>query len=50
MIIILAIVPNEIIEKYKLRDLESNRWIYIEIQKGIPGLKQACRIANNRLN
>ena len=42
--------PDEIIEQYDLRILVcTNDWIYMEIRKGMPGLKQAGRIANDRL-
>ena len=41
---------DEIIEQYDLRSLVCpNDWIYMEIRKGVPGLKQAGRIANERL-
>ena len=45
----LACIPDEIIEQYKLNTLSSDGWVYLEIRKGIPGLKQAGRIANDRL-
>ena len=42
--------PDEIIKQYDLRSLVCpNVWIYMEIRKGMPGLKQASRIANDRL-
>ena len=34
-------IPEEIIQQYKLNNLEHNGWVYIEIRKGMPGLKQA---------
>ena len=41
---------DEIIKLYDLRSLVCpNGWIYMEISKGMPGLKQAGRIANERL-
>ena len=49
MKISLAIFPVEIIAQYKLLQLASNGWVYLEILKGMPGLKQAGRIANDRL-
>ena len=49
MKISLAILPEEIIAQYNLLQLASNGWLYLEIRKGMPGLKQAGRIANNRL-
>ena len=45
----LACIQDEVIDQYNLRALSSNRWVYLEIQKGMPGLKQAGRIANDRL-
>ena len=45
----LACIPDEIIEQYNLRTLSSDGWVYLNIRKGMPGLKQAGRIANNRL-
>ena len=49
MKIALACIPDKIIGQYNLNTLSSNGWIYLDIRKGIPGLKQASRIANNRL-
>ena len=43
-------IPDEILDEYSLRPLAtSDGWIYMEIRKGMPGLKQAGRIANDRL-
>ena len=50
MNIILDILPEEIIAQYNLYQLASNRWVYLEIHKGIPGLKQVGRVANDRLH
>ena len=36
-------------DKYEPASIEDNVWIYIKIQKGMPGLKQAGKIAKNRL-
>ena len=30
-------IPDKIIAQYNLRILESNGWIYIQIEKGMPG-------------
>jgi hypothetical protein len=38
-----------IIDQYALRDLAEDGWVYVEIQKGMPGLKQAGILANKRL-
>ena len=45
----LACIPDKIIEQYSLRTLNSDGWVYLEIRKGMPSLKQAGRIANDRL-
>ena len=49
MKIALACIPYEIIEQYSLCTLSYDVWVYLEIRKGMPGLKQAGRIANDRL-
>ena len=43
------ILPPEIIEKYNLQKLKCYDYIYIEIHKGICGLKQALVLANKHL-
>ena len=45
----LKIITQEIIDQYQLQDLEENGWVYMNIVKGMPGLKQAARLANERL-
>ena len=45
----LACIPDEIIEQYILRTLSSDGWVYLDTQKGMPGLKKAIRINNYRL-
>jgi hypothetical protein len=46
----LDIIPEEIIVKYNLWDLvDEDRWVYIEIRKGMYGLPQAGIIANQLL-
>ena len=45
----LACIPDEITDQYSLRTLSSDGWVYLEIRKGMPGLKQDGRIANNQL-
>jgi hypothetical protein len=45
----LTIIPRENIEKYKLMDKEKNGKVYIRIDKGMYGLPQAGRLANNLL-
>ena len=45
----LACIPDEVIDQYSLRTLSSNGWVYLEILKGMPGLKQSGLISNDRL-
>ena len=45
----LKLIPQEIIHEYNLIDVAVNGIVYIEIRKGMPGLKQAGKIANDRL-
>ena len=45
----LKIIPQEIIDQYQLQDLEENGWVYMKIVKGMPCLKQAVRLSNERL-
>ena len=46
----LSMFSQEIIDQYNLKDLVSaDGYVYMEIIKGIPGLKQAGRLASDRL-
>ena len=45
----LKIIPQEIIDQYHLQDLQENGWVYMKIVKGVPGLKQSARLANEIL-
>ena len=45
----LKIIPQEIIDQYNLMDIQVDNYVYIKIVKGMPGLKQAARLANDRL-
>jgi hypothetical protein len=49
MVINLASLPQETIEKYDLNELAQDGKVYIEIQKGIYGLPQAGVLANELL-
>ena len=50
MLIPLKIIPQEIIDAYNLTSLVDNQgWIYMRIEKGMYGLKQAGIIANQDL-
>ena len=41
--------PEEITQHHKLRDIVEDGWVHTEIRRGMCGLKQAGRIANNQL-
>jgi hypothetical protein len=49
MVINLASLPQETIEKYDLNELAQDRKVHIEIQKGMYGLPQAGILANELL-
>jgi hypothetical protein len=49
MVINLALLPQETIEKYDLSDLSRDGKVYIEIQKGMYGLPQAGILVNELL-
>jgi hypothetical protein len=46
----ISILPLDIIEKYDLTRLAVNGWVYLEIRKGMYGLKQAGLLANQLLH
>ena len=46
----ISIIPQEIIDEYALHKIvDDNGWVYLEIIKGMYGLKQAGIIANMEL-
>ena len=45
----LKLMPEEIVKKYNLKELENDGWIYIKIVRGMYGLPQAGKIANELL-
>jgi hypothetical protein len=49
MVINLASLPQETIEKYDLSELAQDEKVYIEIQKGMYGLPQAAILAKELL-
>jgi hypothetical protein len=49
MKMLLSRFPKEIVQKYNLNDLAVDGWVYIEIRKGMYGLKQAGLLANQLL-
>jgi hypothetical protein len=44
-----SIFPEEIANKYNITALAVDGWVYIEIRKGMYGLKQAGLLANQLL-
>jgi hypothetical protein len=49
MRMLLSRFPEEIVDKYNLKALAVDGWVYIEIRKGMYGLKQAVLLANQLL-
>ena len=49
MRISVKIIPSYILDLYELRDLVTDGFVYVEIRRGIYGLPQAGRIANDQL-
>jgi hypothetical protein len=45
----LSIITDKIITKYNLRAISVRGWVYLEIRKGMYGLKQAGLLANQLL-
>ena len=40
-------IPDDIMDLYKLCNLIHNGYVYVEIRRGIYGLPQAVKLANN---
>ena len=49
IILPVKIIPQEIIDNYKLSDLENDGWVYTKIVRGMYGLPQAGKIDNDLL-
>jgi hypothetical protein len=49
MFIPVEVIPPDIFEKYKLKELVTNNKVYVEVSKGIYGLPQAGKLANDQL-
>jgi hypothetical protein len=49
MRMLLSRFPEEIVNKYNLKELAVDGWVYIKIRKGMYGLKQAGLLANQLL-
>ena len=45
----LKLIPDEIIQEYALLSIASGGWVYIKTAKGIYGLPQAGKLANDLL-
>jgi hypothetical protein len=45
----ISFIPEDIVEKYNIRELLVDGFVYIRIQKGMYGLKQAAILANKQL-
>ena len=45
----LHVVPDSIMDEYNLHDLVVNGFLYVEIRKGMYGLPQSGKLANDRL-
>ena len=46
----LKIIPDEIIQKYKIQDWANKVFVFMEIQKFMYGMPQNWNIANDKLN
>jgi hypothetical protein len=49
MMIPVSLIPRAIFDQYNLGPLVHNGYVYVEINKGMYGLPQAGKIANNKL-
>jgi hypothetical protein len=49
MMMLLSRFPDKIVNKYNLNALAVDGWVYIEIRKGMYGLKQAGLLASQLL-
>ena len=46
----ISMFPQEIVEQYNLKEcVAADGYVYMEIRKGMPRIKQAGRLASNRL-
>ena len=45
----LSIIPQEIVEQYKMTHLAQDGWIYINIRKGMYGIPQVGILSNLKL-
>ena len=45
----LSVILKEIITQYNLQALITDGWVYMDIRKGMPGMKKSGKISNDRL-
>ena len=45
----MKLIPDEIIQQYKLKDIEEEGWVYVKIVGGMYDLPQVGKIANELL-
>ena len=45
----LKLIPQEIVDKYKLNYIADNGWVYLKIFKGMYGLPQSGKLAHDLL-
>ena len=43
------LIPTEIIKQYNLQDIQHNGWVYLEIVKGMYGLKESGKLDFDQL-
>ncbi len=46
----ISVMPQEIVDEYNLNQYTHNGWVYFELTKGMYGLKQAGKLANDLLS
>ena len=46
----LSVIPQEIIDEYNLEAYAHKGWVYYELSKGMYGLKQSGKLANDLLS
>ena len=46
---LINLIPTEIIKQYNLQDIQHNGWVYLEIVKGMYGLKESGKLVFDQL-
>ena len=49
MILPLKLIPQEIVDKYKLNEIVDNGWVYLKIVKGMYRLSQSGKLTHDLL-